>query len=1460
MIQRIIFIICLLFSFSLNIAQAEQCSAVFSDGIQNNNNSGQLTFNWRSRVTNSPDNILDSNNNINDGSGGVSCDSTTCSSSGNIALAVNYNDFPNNNNNVSVGFARTLSLSPGNYNNITLGSSATLNLSAGDYTLKGSLAAGYASRINISGKVRIFVNKTVKFNALASINSGGVATNLLIYAKKDVDVLFLSTITAFIYSKKDVDINFSSVVNGAVSGKNITLVNASTINFINTEPDFGDFCQSSVITAPTIVVNYRFDEASWSGSAGEVVDETTSYSATAINGANTENLTQAIVGNPGTCGYGVFDGINDYIALPNTFENQQGDFTITAWINPTNLQAGSRIFADDEKNTRGYAFSLGDPGSGKLRFYSRGVSPISVDTLSSVISTDTWTFVAAVHNRTTKTREIYVNGVAQKVTGGTTSNTYTGTWGVDTGIASIGGETNSGETNNRFTGKIDEVRFYKNALSASQIATIQNETHACATTSLSPVAEYRFEETTWDGSPDEILDNTGNGYHGKVLRDSILVNPAPATAPAAIAGDPGTCGYASQSSGSIQVTDLPLDTTTIGVKTTVTFWMNWNGINNVMPIGWYAHDIWMVSGSMGFNTGRGDIYGISSAGLANGWHHVAVEFTNGSVTNNRMHIDGVEQVLTQRRSSPNNRQAFVNSEFRVGGWSVTTGYDFQGLIDEVRLYQGALSTAQIYTIMNETHACAITTPHHFEIIHDGNGLTCEAEAITIKACANADCSTLYTTAVDVQLSINGTANKTITVLNGSTDTTFVYTQANTATLSLDETFECVNGGSSGCDVAFADTGFRFYSNSVGTNIPTQLSGKFSNIGFNASTLNLQAIQTNPETGACQAAFIDDVTIEMSATCVDPTACAINKKVVVNNLVSDTSINTLNNGSSLTYNNVDLDFGNNTQNSAEFNFYYPEAGQVQLHARYNIPDEDGNPTGNYMLGSSNTFVVRPFGFYVELPTNSTATTHLGTVFKKAGEDFTTTIKAVQWQYGDDTNNDGVPDSNANLSDNVITTNFGSETSSISANISHSLVLPSGGNLGTLTNSNFSGFSNGVASVSDMNYSEVGILDFTANLVGISYLGAGDITGSVANVGRFIPDHFDLSVDKEGSFVAVCDGISVDMPFAYSGQMSIDNPAKGVLTYLEKPAILITPKSKPIIPGGQGTHTLNYSGDFNKLLLSGVSRFMVDDGTGSMVLSPIKDASQLGVDATNTVRLTANYSDGSLAELLSSVTQVPAVLKFEYSAQDNFVYKHEENSEIIPFTSDINLSIASITDSDGVSAVDADGNGDTGTASDTVITLNPSGKEIRFGRTYLANSFGPETSKLPQTLQVQYLSSVNGLVFHYEPTIDDVCTAYNSANVNLTTLDPALNKNKININVVSGQFLSGETKNIELQVTPPSAGFQGKIGVEYDVYPWLEYYWNWSGTGSKTLNANPTAVATFGVFRGNDRIIYQREVTN
>ncbi len=132
-------------------------------------------------------------------------------------------------------------------------------------------------------------------------------------------------------------------------------------------------------------------------------------------------------------------------------------------------------------------------------------------------------------------------------------------------------------------------------------------------------------------------------------------------------------------------------------QTTVSFWMNWNGIENEVPISFssnYPMSLWLDNGSFGFNyTGSGDLYGISSAGLANTWHLVTATFTDGSASQDQLWIDGVKQTLTpafgQRGAG-----ALLGTSASIGSFA-NGGYAFTGTLDEVAFFNRTLSTAEI---------------------------------------------------------------------------------------------------------------------------------------------------------------------------------------------------------------------------------------------------------------------------------------------------------------------------------------------------------------------------------------------------------------------------------------------------------------------------------------------------------------------------------------------------------------------------------------------------------------------------------------------------------------------------------------------------------------------------------------------------------------------------------------------
>ncbi len=253
---------------------------------------------------------------------------------------------------------------------------------------------------------------------------------------------------------------------------------------------------------PVPMAYYHMDEASWNGTASQVVDSSgNGYNAQSFNNASTDGITPAIAGSPGTCRYGVFDNATTitqgYVQTP--LPNLTTNFTVTAWIRTTNNSVtGQRILIDDLNNTGGYGISLGDGGTGIIRFYSRAINPVIFDS-SYPIANNTWYFVAAVADITNRKRSIYVFSQAGTLLNASIEGAaYSGTWGTDAGPVSIGGEVNQTlepPASFHFHGNLDEVQVFQAALTQPQLAQIAAQTHPC----LSAVPDHLMIQSSGSG-------------------------------------------------------------------------------------------------------------------------------------------------------------------------------------------------------------------------------------------------------------------------------------------------------------------------------------------------------------------------------------------------------------------------------------------------------------------------------------------------------------------------------------------------------------------------------------------------------------------------------------------------------------------------------------------------------------------------------------------------------------------------------------------------------------------------------------------------------------------------------------------------------------------------------------------------------------------------------------------------
>jgi len=389
-------------------------------------------------------------------------------------------------------------------------------------------------------------------------------------------------------------------------------------------------------------------------------------------------------------------------------------------------------------------------------------------------------------------------------------------------------------------------------------------------------------------------------------------------------------------------------------------------------------------------------------------------------------------------------------------------------------------------VPSSTSSCNVTVGaplHHLEVTTgSAAGLTCNPVTYTVKACADAACAP-YTQSVTGTLVLSGatplsafsfdTGATGVTTVNAYT-TTAADVTASIATASLNAVPSnsppvfCGMGvaAASGrsCVYKAASSGFVF-------NVPSHAAG-------DVQTVTMSAVEAaSPNATRCTPAFKNVTkTVKLSCTYANPNDGTV--PVVVNG----SGLNV----AGLTGNKCDgvgallslpFDVNGNTTLSVS----YDDAGSMAMNALYTGTGSDAGVS----LSGNDGFVTTPKRFVI-----STTGPYV------AGQGYTGQVTAVS-------------------TNNVTTRNYGKESPVATTTFTQAVSKPTGSaaKTGSLSG-NLGAFTNGVATLNSLSWSEVGSLDFTVSNANhlSSGLGVSTSTGTAGAIGPFVPHHFDVVVTQ------------------------------------------------------------------------------------------------------------------------------------------------------------------------------------------------------------------------------------------------------------------------------------------------------------------------------------------------------------
>jgi hypothetical protein len=373
-------------------------------------------------------------------------------------------------------------------------------------------------------------------------------------------------------------------------------------------------------------------------------------------------------------GAAVFDGDGDYVDVGLIEKVGDTALTIAAWINMTSYSGDDFIFGNTGNSNAEYAFKL---NGGKLVAAVNTVDGwfITDNLAANTVKPDGWTHVAMVYDGTSIIR--YINGIQTgTIKSATGAIARQGTSDVNASIGSINGS--NPDSANSFNGRIDEVRVYDTALSASEIETL----------AAGLVNHWKLDALVSDKFPDEV-----GPYYGESRNDTLTV-------------EAGKIGI-----GSVSFDDS--DVVMIGYygksglsKLTLSAWIKL--VDNGGAYGIFGNNgenfYVQVSGldlQARFYTsdGVGDYNVLTQTSgdqlAIDAWTHVVMVWDSSSVNGVNMYIDGVVQSLNLAISG--DVLGYVAHSTAQGGIGAINqvGSPFLGNIDDVSVRQDAMTADEI---------------------------------------------------------------------------------------------------------------------------------------------------------------------------------------------------------------------------------------------------------------------------------------------------------------------------------------------------------------------------------------------------------------------------------------------------------------------------------------------------------------------------------------------------------------------------------------------------------------------------------------------------------------------------------------------------------------------------------------------------------------------------------------------